>query len=244
MSQEATKHCATDSAQAFRALMEGRRAIRRLTSEPVPEQVIQECLETAVLAPSSCNLQPWSFHVVRSPELLLQLQTVCLNQNAAKAPLIIAVLARPDTWKAACTNVLKYWPEKDVPRSIASFYMSIAPFQYNQGFLGALGLFKRLLIGWTGIKRPVMRGPNSLAEMQLWAVKSSSLAAQSLMLAFQSHGYGTCPMEGFDEKRLRKVLPIPKEAIPIMLLAVGVPGERAVYNPRLRFPIGQCVTWH
>ncbi|MHA6492477.1 nitroreductase family protein [Pseudomonas borbori] len=244
MSQEATKHRATDSAQAFRALMEARRAIRRFTSEPVPEQVVQECLETAVLAPSSCNLQPWSFHVVRSPELLKQLQPVCLNQNAAKAPLIIAVLARPDTWKAACTNVLKYWPEKDVPRSIASFYMSIAPFQYNQGLLGALGLFKRLLIGWTGIKRPVMRGPNSLAEMRLWAVKSSSLAAQSLMLAFQSHGYGTCPMEGFDEKRLRKVLPIPKEAIPIMLLAVGVPGERAVYNPRLRFPIGQCVTWH
>ncbi|EPX3037338.1 nitroreductase family protein [Pseudomonas aeruginosa] len=244
MNQEAAKCSAADSAAAFRSLMEDRRAIRRFTSESVPEHVIQQCLETAALAPSSCNLQPWSFHVIRSPELLQQLQPVCLSQNAAKAPLIIAVLARPDTWRSACTNVLKFWPEKDVPKGIASFYTGIAPFQYNQGRWGSLGLLKRLLIWWTGIKRPVMRGPNSVAEMKLWAVKSSSLAAQSLMLAFQSHGYGTCPMEGFDEKRLRKLLPIPAQAIPIMLLAVGVPGERAVYNPRLRFPIGQCVTWH
>ncbi|MCY1543003.1 hypothetical protein D9M68_787880 [compost metagenome] len=64
------------------------------------------------------------------------------------------------------------------------------------------------------------------------------------MLAFQSHGYCTCPMEGFDERRLRAVLPIPKEAIPIMLLSVGVAGERAVYNPRLRFPLEKRVNWH
>ena len=39
--------------------------------------------------------------------------------------------------------------------------------------------------------------------MRRGAVKSTALAAQNLMLAFQSHGYATCPMEGFDEVRLR-----------------------------------------
>ncbi|MOA29764.1 putative NAD(P)H nitroreductase YodC [compost metagenome] len=63
------------------------------------------------------------------------------------------------------------------------------------------------------------------------------------MLAFQSHGYATCPMEGFDEVRLRKVLDIPREAMPIMLLAVGKMGEKGIYNPRLRFPLDQHVTW-
>jgi hypothetical protein len=51
-------------------------------------------------------------------------------------------------------------------------------------------------------------------------------------------------MEGFDEKRLHKVLPLSKGAIPIMLLAVGMPGERAIRNPRLRFSLDQNVTWH
>lgn len=233
-----------ERAEIFRALVESRRAVRRFTAEAVPDTVIRDCLELAVLAPSSCNLQPWSFQVIRNPELLQQLQHVCLGQSAAKAPLIIAVLARPNTWGQACADVLRFWPEPAVPKAIELFYQSSAPFQYNQGWLGWRGLLKRQMVRLMGFRRPVMRSPNSLEQMRLWAVKSTALAAQNLILAFQSHGYSTCPMEGFDEQRLKQVLPVPKDAIPIMLLAVGMPGERAVYNPRLRFPLDQSVSWH
>ncbi|WP_220813265.1 nitroreductase family protein [Pseudomonas paralcaligenes] len=242
MSLAAPDHA--QAAERFRALVEGRRAIRRFTDEPVPDAVIRACLELAVLAPNSCNLQPWSFQVVRDPALLRRLHPVCLGQSAARAPLIIAVLARPDGWKQACADVLAFWPEPEVPPVIDRFYKKTAPFQYNQGRLGWRGLLKRLLVRLVGLRRPVMRTPNSLQQMRLWAVKSTALAAQNLMLAFHSHGYGTCPMEGFDEQRLRRVLPLPGDAIPIMLLAVGVPGERAVYNPRLRFPLERSVSWH
>lgn len=232
------------SAEVFRALVESRRAVRRFTAEAVPDRVIRDCLELAVLAPSSCNLPPWSFQVVRDPALLQKLQHVCLGQSAAKAPLIIAVLAHPNTWKQACFDVLRFWPEPIVPKAIEHFYKNSAPFQYNQGWLGWRGLFKWQMVRLMGFRRPVMRTPNSLEQMRLWAVKSTALAAQNLMLAFQSHDYSTCPLEGFDEQRLKQVLPIPKGAIPIMLLAVGMPGERAVYSPRLRFPLDQSVAWH
>ncbi|HEX5841405.1 MAG TPA: nitroreductase family protein, partial [Pseudomonas sp.] len=98
------------SPAALRQLIESRRAVRRFSAEAVPEAVIRDCLELAVLAPNSCNLQPWSFQVVRDPALLARLHLVCMSQNAAKAPLIIAVLARPDTWKQACQNIIDYWP--------------------------------------------------------------------------------------------------------------------------------------
>ena len=49
---------ATCSPAQLRALIESRRAVRRFTTEPVPEAVIRDCLELAVLAPNSCNLQP------------------------------------------------------------------------------------------------------------------------------------------------------------------------------------------
>lgn len=231
------------SPAALRALIESRRAVRRFSAESIPDEVIRDCLEMAVLAPNSCNLQPWSFQVVRDPALLAKLHPVCMSQNAAKAPLIIAVLARPDTWKQACKNVVTYWPEPEVPARIRSFYAKTAPFQYNQGPLGLLGLFKRQLVRVLALRKPLMRTPNSKAQMRLWAVKSTALAAENLMLAFQSHGYATCPMEGFDEPRLRKVLDIPREALPIMLLAVGRQGEKGIYNPRLRFPLEQHVTW-
>ncbi len=234
---------ATCSPAQLRALIESRRAVRRFTTEPVPESVIRDCLELAVLAPNSCNLQPWSFQVIREPALLEQLHPVCMGQHAARAPLIIAVLARPDTWRQACANVVDYWPEAEVPERIRHFYRRTAPFQYNQGWLDWRGLFKRQLVRLLGLRRALMRTPNSLAQMRLWAVKSTALAAENLMLAFQSHGYSTCPMEGFDEVRLRRVLSLPRQAIPIMLLAVGKPGEKAVYNPRLRFPLEQHVEW-
>ncbi|MFZ3184290.1 MAG: nitroreductase family protein, partial [Pseudomonas sp.] len=112
----------TVSPAALRELIESRRAIRRFSNEPVPEAVIRDCLELAVLAPNSCNLQPWSFQVIRDPQLLEQLHGVCMQQNAAKAPLIIAVLARPDTWRQACANVIRSWPEADVPQRIRHFY--------------------------------------------------------------------------------------------------------------------------
>src|SRR3990167_926931 len=89
---------------ALRELIESRRAVRRFTAEAVPDEVVRDCLELAVLAPNSCNLQPWSFQVIRDPQLLERLHGVCMQQNAAKAPLIIAVLARPDTWRQACAN--------------------------------------------------------------------------------------------------------------------------------------------
>ena len=89
----------------LRALIESRRAVRRFTPEPVPDAVIRDCLELAVLAPNSCNLQPWSFQVIRDPALLAQLHPVCMSQNAARAPLIIAVLARPDTWRQALSLI-------------------------------------------------------------------------------------------------------------------------------------------
>ncbi|MFG0380032.1 nitroreductase family protein [Pseudomonas sp. zbq_18] len=234
---------AAASPAALRALIESRRAVRRFTDEPVPEQVIRDSLELAVLAPNSCNLQPWSFQVVRDPALLARLHPVCMSQNAAKAPLIIAVLARPDTWNQACANMVEYWPEPEVPARIRHFYAKTAPFQYNQGPLGLLGLFKRQLVRLLALRKPLMRKPNSKADMRIWAVKSTALAAENLMLAFQSHGYATCPMEGFDEVRLRQVLDIPRQAIPIMLLAVGRQGEKGVYNPRLRFPLEQQVEW-
>ena len=45
------------------------RAHRRLRSEPVPEALIEQILETAICAPSARNCQPWHFVVVQDPEV-------------------------------------------------------------------------------------------------------------------------------------------------------------------------------
>jgi len=48
-------------------VMSTARAIRRFTDEPVPDEVLQRCLEAATWAPSGGNFQAWRFVVLDSP---------------------------------------------------------------------------------------------------------------------------------------------------------------------------------
>jgi nitroreductase len=56
-----------ERAAAFRAQMQRRRSVRTFSSEPVPREVIEDCLRTAASAPSGANMQPWHFVVVSDP---------------------------------------------------------------------------------------------------------------------------------------------------------------------------------
>jgi nitroreductase len=50
------------------AVMSSATAVRRYRSEPVPDEVIERCLQAAAWAPSGGNQQPWRFVVLRSDE--------------------------------------------------------------------------------------------------------------------------------------------------------------------------------
>ncbi|HEX4937726.1 MAG TPA: nitroreductase family protein, partial [Candidatus Kapabacteria bacterium] len=190
-----------------------------------------------MLAPNSSNLQPWEFYVVRSPELKAKLAEACLGQNAATtANVLIPIIARTNTWKKNSLRNIEYWPEETMPKIVKTYYSKVAPIHYNQGPLGALGLAKKAAGLIAGLKRAVPRGPYSIAEMKAWAVKSTALAAENMMLGFRAHGFDTCPMEGFDERRVRKLLKLPDDAIVTMILGVGRRAPNGIYHRRYRFP--------
>ena len=45
--------------------IEKRRSIRKFKADPIPEEYILELIESARLAPSGCNAQPWRFKIVK-----------------------------------------------------------------------------------------------------------------------------------------------------------------------------------
>lgn len=53
-----------EQAASFRKNMQRRRSVRQFSGEPVPQEVIEDCLLTAGSAPSGANQQPWHFVVV------------------------------------------------------------------------------------------------------------------------------------------------------------------------------------
>ena len=97
----------------FAALVQARHSLRKYSSFPVADEVIDKCLEAARLAPSACNSQPWSFIVARTPEKVKSLAKAAfsglysMNSFAAEAPVLIAVVTERSGYAAALGGLFR-----------------------------------------------------------------------------------------------------------------------------------------
>jgi nitroreductase len=66
---EMTDTDAQKAAADFRAFMAKRHSVRDFTDQPVPRDIIENCIMTAGSAPSGANHQPWFFAAVSDPAL-------------------------------------------------------------------------------------------------------------------------------------------------------------------------------
>jgi nitroreductase len=224
--------------EAFVKVVESRRSVRVFTEDVIPDAVVEKCLDLALLAPNSSNLQSWDFYWVKSPEKIQKLKEYCLNQPAAKtAPTLIVAVARPDNWKRGQKIITDYLAtQKNPPASMKSYYEKLVPFFYGNGPLGLLGPAKSLLFAIIGLFKVIPRGPFGNSGNRLWATKTTALACENLMLAFRAAGYDTCPMEGFDEVRVKKLLGLTCGSSVTMVISAGKRAPHGVYGERLRGP--------
>ena len=70
------------------------RALRRLRSDPVPEEILTRILDAAIRAPSAGNAQSWAFVVVRDAELRRRLGAV-YRKGSEIASAMYAARERP-----------------------------------------------------------------------------------------------------------------------------------------------------
>lgn len=225
----------------FRRVAETRRSVRIYDGTPVPASVMNACIDLALLAPNSSNLQPWEFYWVRSPEKKKLLVEACLSQPTARtAAELLVCVARTQTWKRGSELMLKEYEKQqaqglNITEGAKDYYRRDTHSLYEMGMLGLAGLRKKMSYFLSGLKAPTAREPTNEQEMQLWAVKSNSLACQNFMLALRAHGFDSCPMEGFDSVRVRKLLGLPKDAIVNMVISAGKRAPHGVYGPQVRF---------
>ena len=219
----------------FEAL-ETRRSVRKYFPEPVPPSVIEKALQAALLAPNTSNLQPWEIYWVRNPEKKAQLVTACLSQSsAATAAELVVWVARTDTWRRNRELVLKALNQSGAaPQQVLDYYKNIVPLFYAHGWLDSIGLLKAILFPIVGWFRPVPRGPFSTSALKATLGKTVALACENFMLAITAQGYSTCPMEGFDENRVKKILGLGSASSIVMVISVGKEDPAGVYGPRLR----------
>lgn len=235
----------------FQRIIEFRRSNRKFDANtPVPNEVIQTSIERAILSPNSSNMQLWEFHWIQSKEMLESFVPLCLGQSAAKtAQHMVVFVTRKDKWKSRAKwnldmvkSTIVGEPDKAQKMGM-NYYGKVMPLLYSNDPFGFMSLIRRSISFFAGLSKPFFRTGGS-SNQRVGVHKSCALAAQTFMLSIAAEGFHTCPMEGFDEKRVKKALNLPRGAEINMIISVGLGTEPGIWGPRMRVPNEEVIFKH
>ena len=226
-----------------------RRSVRHYKNAPIDANKVKYCLELATLAPNSSNMQLWEFYHIVNPEMLKKIAEACLGQQSATtAQQMVVFVTRQDLHRKRekemlaleSKNVLKNSPQPKQEKRLKSwkmYYGRIMPFLYTK-FLGVFGIIRKIIANLIGIFRPIVYQVSE-NDMRVVVHKTCALAAQTFMLAMANEKYDTCPMEGFDSKKMKNILKLPNGAEINMVVSCGIREEQGVWGERMRVPFDE-----
>jgi nitroreductase len=139
-------------------------------------------------------------------------------------------VADPSTWKISQKAILQNLGI-EAPAVATNYYQKLMSLLYSWRFLAP---FKWLIFNTVGLWRPIPRHPWSARDIQEVCIKSAALAAENFMLAIAAQSFDTCPMEGFDECRVKKLLGLGRWARVVMVVSVGERHPKGLWGERFR----------
>ena len=233
------------------AVLNFRRSIRDYqTDNDINTEKVKHCLEMATLAPNSSNMQLWEFYHITDKELIQKMAHASMSQNAvASANQLVVFVTRGDLYRSRAKQVLDFQRgnikrnsplDRQASRIKKSevYYGKLMPLVYAR-FFGLVGLFRKMITVPVSFFRPMFID-SSECDQRIVVHKSCALAAQTFMIAMANEGYDTCAVEGFDSRRVKKLLGLPSGAEINMLIPCGIRnGEKAVHGERYRVPFDQ-----
>ena len=198
------------------------KSIRRYSDEAVSDEKISACLEAAHRAPSWENYQPWHFVVIRDEEVKNLLDELSGGQRfVRKAPVIILVSAE-----------MSCFSEDKVRIQLAELLEAITGKPVDDDFINKAFIDKPLMT-------PVKLG----AEITFArALEQLSYAVSFAILEAAHQGLGACVVGAFGNKatkqtpelyeKLVKILNLPDDVLPLVMITLGVPAESPNLRPR------------
>ena len=229
----------------FNEVIKSRRSVRDFLNKNINILTVKRCIKNATLAPNSSNLQLWEFYHIINSELKVNISKACFDQPAAKtANQFVIIVTRKDLWKSRrdfnLNFILNKFKDLDDKKSIRkkknaiNYYKLLIPTLYGN-FLRITGFLKYINVSIIGFFRPMYREVTS-SDLRVVVHKSAALAAQNFMLSMSSSGYDTCPMEGFDSVRVKKILNLSSSAEINMIIGCGIRSKKGVYSEQFRVP--------
>ena len=184
-----------------------RHSIRKYKSDPVPDDMLQELLEAARLAPSGTNHQPWRFIVVKNQGVKEKIQAAAFNQKfLSEAPVLLV----------CCADLSTY--AKNTRKRIQELIDS-----------GAFG--SEAFDSYPDIDKPI--DPSALKAFIPHAMLNVAIAVEHIALRDVSLGLGTCWVQLMKAKKIAQILDLPEYIVITALLPVGFPNQSPSLRPRV-----------
>ncbi len=188
-----------------------RRSIKTFKSDPIPPGLLRQLVDLTVAAPSSWNLQDWRIVLVQDQSQRAALAEAAWGQQQILQASVTFVFAADATaWQKDRTPIYDQAFENGAWTEEAVNYFETAVPQFQEKL---------------GVKN------------REYAVKDAMIAATHLMLAAESLGLSTCPMNGWLEDKVKAVIGAtddPDLAI-ALLVPVGYAAESRSNPGRLPF---------
>lgn len=172
-----------------------RRSVRKFKDTPIPDEIIQEMIEAARLAPTPGNAQGNVIGVIRNDTLKNQLAEAAGGQMwIASAPVVFAL----------CADIS--WDLKDQPED--DFGLIVNYLRFGKDF-----------VQFTN------QCPDRRTMNKLFANGGPCVAGEHIFLTAVTHGMSACFIGYLDTERASEILNLPKHLSCLFLLPVGYPDE-------------------
>ena len=224
-----------------------RRAVKVFEPVEISHGLREQILNAARHAPSSFNSQPYRLYWVGSAAKKTAVAKLCLGQSPAEtASALVVAVADIGSMSATTQGQVEWMRRSNFAESQIRDYertAKIGRILFMPGPFGIFAAIKRALFWLLNLWMTSGMPPLSRQDIFKWATKGTSLACQNLMIAAEALGVNTCPMEGFDGRRLSQYLGLSHRYHEIvMVIAIGKKSHDCVQPPQWRRPLQTTVT--
>jgi nitroreductase len=206
--------------------IEQRRSIRQYKDTSVSDEAITQILEAARLAPSSSNLQPWYFVVVKDQTKKNELSEICWGQrDIADAPVNIVCFADYNMYSRDERAKRR---TESAPSAAAASAVPKTPSRFEDP------KFREYVKS-----HPLPPGQDTLSSI----VANTFIAIENICLMAAGLGLGTCWIGGFTEyKKLNELFGLGENMVPVAVVPVGY-AEGPLPKARSRRSLSEISKW-
>lgn len=188
-------------------------------TKKIDREMLHNILEVGRLSPSSFGMEPWEFLVVQSQELKERLRPSCWNQvQITSCSELIVFVTKNKLVEPGSSYVEAMFKRREMPSEMFDKY---------------IGLYADFLGGKASGK------PDFYKD---WSAKQVYIAAGNMMTYAATEGIDSCPIEGFDQKEVEKILGIDGEERSVAVLVAF--GTRLNEQPeKVRLSLDEICTY-